>query len=36
MIWFWRAVVLFGLLNLINLLVYDGGAGMEPVWIGII
>lgn len=36
MIWFWRAVVLFGLLNLIKLLVYDGGAGMEPVWIGII
>ena len=36
MIWFWRGVVIFSLLNLINLFIYDGGAGMEPVWIGII
>ena len=36
MIYFWRALCLFALLNLINLYMYDGGAGMEPVWIGII
>ncbi|MGL4738604.1 MAG: YdcF family protein [Cellulosilyticaceae bacterium] len=34
--YFWRILVVFGVLNLINILVVDGGAGMEPVWIGII
>lgn len=36
MIYFWRIVVVFGILNLINIIAVDGGAGMEPVWIGII
>lgn len=36
MIYFWRVVFVFAVLNLINLWIYDGGAGMEPVWIGII
>ena len=36
MIWFWRGLVLFSILNLINIIVVDGGAGMEFVWIFII
>lgn len=36
MIYFWRIICVFSILNLINLLVYDGGAGMEPVWMVII
>lgn len=36
MIYFWRVIFVFAVLNLINLFAYDGGAGMEPVWIGII
>lgn len=36
MIYFWRVIFIFSALNLINLWLYDGGAGMEPVWIGII
>lgn len=35
MIGFWRVIFIFAVLNLINLWLYDGGAGMEPVWIGI-
>ena len=35
MIGFWRVIFIFAVLNLINLWIYDGGAGMEPVWIGI-
>lgn len=36
MVYFWRILVVFGILNLINIIAVDGGAGMEPVWIGII
>lgn len=36
MVWFWRILVVFGILNLINIIAVDGGAGMEPVWLGII
>lgn len=32
MIYFWRFLVVFGLLNLANIIIVDGGAGMEPVW----
>ena len=36
MIWFWRVLFVFSVLNLINIIVVDGGAGMEPVWVCII
>ena len=36
MIWFWRGLFIFSILNLINIVVVDGGAGMEIVWICII
>ncbi|MGL5675716.1 MAG: YdcF family protein [Cellulosilyticaceae bacterium] len=36
MIWFWRVLGVFGVLNLINIIAVDGGAGMEPVWVAII
>lgn len=32
MIWFWRLLSVFSILNLINIIAVDGGAGMEPVW----
>lgn len=36
MIYFWRSLFVFGILNLINIVAVSGGAGMEPIWIGII
>ncbi len=36
MVWLFRTIVIFALLNLANIIIVDGGAGMEPVWIGII
>lgn len=36
MIWFWRILFVFSILNLINIIVVDGGAGMEVVWVCII
>lgn len=36
MVYFWRGLVVFSVLNLINIIAVDGGAGMEPVWLGII
>ena len=36
MIYFWRFLSLFSLLNLINIAAVDGGAGMEIVWVGLI
>lgn len=36
MIYFWRLLFLFAVLNLVNLILYDGGAGMEPIWLAII
>lgn len=36
MVYFWRILVVFAIFNLINIIAVDGGAGMEPVWIGII
>lgn len=31
-IYFFRVLLIFGIFNLVNLIIYDGGAGMEPVW----
>lgn len=36
MIYFWRILVVFGILNLINITAVNAGAGMEPVWVSII
>ncbi|NLK98676.1 YdcF family protein [Defluviitalea saccharophila] len=36
MIYFFRFLVLFGILNLISLYLLDSGVGMVPVWLGII
>lgn len=36
MVWFWRGLFVFSILNLINIVVVDGGAGMEVVWVCII
>jgi hypothetical protein len=36
MVYFWRELALFGVLNLINIIAVDGGVGMEIVWLGII
>ena len=33
MIYFWRVLAGFSLLNLMNIIAVDGGAGMEPVWV---
>lgn len=32
MIYVFRVLAIFCILNLINLYIYDGGAGMEPIW----
>ena len=36
MIWLFRMMVVFACLNLANIIIVDGGAGMELVWVGII
>ncbi|MHC1747854.1 MAG: YdcF family protein [Cellulosilyticaceae bacterium] len=36
MIYFWRILCVFGIVNLGSLIVYDSGAGMKPVWGAII
>lgn len=36
MIWLFRLMVIFASLNLANIIIVNGGAGMEVVWIGII
>lgn len=36
MIYFFRFLVIFGIFNLISLYLLDSGAGMVPVWMGII
>lgn len=36
MVYFWRALTVFAVLNLINIIAVNGGVGMEPVWMIII
>ncbi len=36
MVWFWRVLIVFAVLNLTNIIVVGGGAGMEIVWVAII
>lgn len=36
MVWLFRIIIIFACLNLANIIIVDGGAGMEPVWIAII
>lgn len=36
MVWLFRILMIFGILNLANIIVVDGGAGMEVVWVAII
>lgn len=36
MVWLFRLMMVFACLNLANIIIVDGGAGMEPVWLAII